>query len=163
MDKIKLPVLLAMAIFLPFAVCFGETIILKSGQRVEGKIIEQTNKYVKIDFFGVGLVYYNDEIDSILYTDSQAGQNGDSQAASLYQAYLTSLASGSGQGAAGTSLSTDKKTVKKRVIESVAERKKRMSKLFQKLRQEHNPGEESLGKEGPAKEASLPDSTGKSN
>ncbi len=41
-------------------------VILKSGQKLEGKIIEQTGQYIKFDS-GVGLTvtYYNDEIDSI--------------------------------------------------------------------------------------------------
>lgn len=43
----------------------AETIILKSGQKVEGKIIEKTDKYIKIDFQGVSLTYNVDEIASI--------------------------------------------------------------------------------------------------
>lgn len=44
---------------------FGETIILKSGKTIEGKIIEKTGKYIKIDFYGVALTYYMDEVASI--------------------------------------------------------------------------------------------------
>lgn len=44
---------------------FAETIVLKSGETVEGKIIEKTGKYVKIDFQGVPLTYFLDEIASI--------------------------------------------------------------------------------------------------
>jgi hypothetical protein len=40
----------------------AETLMLKSGQKIEGKIIEKTDKYVKIDFEGVSLTFYNDEI-----------------------------------------------------------------------------------------------------
>ncbi len=43
----------------------AETVMLKTGQRVEGKITERTDKYVKMDFQGVELVYYQDEIASI--------------------------------------------------------------------------------------------------
>ena len=43
----------------------AETIILKSGKTVEGKIIEKTDKYIKIDFQGMPLTYYSDEIESI--------------------------------------------------------------------------------------------------
>ena len=41
-------------------------VVLKSGQKVEGKIVEQKDKYVKFDS-GVGVVmtYYIDEIDTI--------------------------------------------------------------------------------------------------
>lgn len=44
---------------------FAETIILKSGQKIEGKIVEKTKEYVKIDFYGVVLTYFFNEIDSI--------------------------------------------------------------------------------------------------
>lgn len=44
---------------------FAETIVLKSGKKMEGKIIEKTNKYLKIDFYGVPLACYFDEIESI--------------------------------------------------------------------------------------------------
>ncbi|MDO8489205.1 MAG: hypothetical protein Q7S42_03735 [Candidatus Omnitrophota bacterium] len=44
---------------------FAETIILKSGKTVEGKIIEKTDKYIKIDFQSVPLTYFTDEIESI--------------------------------------------------------------------------------------------------
>lgn len=48
---------------------FAETIVLKSGKTIDGKIIERTDKYVKIDFYGVALTYFLDEIQSI------AGEN----------------------------------------------------------------------------------------
>jgi tetratricopeptide (TPR) repeat protein len=44
---------------------FAETLILKSGQKIEGKIIEKTDKSVKIDFFEVPITYFLDEIESI--------------------------------------------------------------------------------------------------
>jgi hypothetical protein len=46
-------------------VCFAETLVLKSGKTVEGKIIEKTNEYVKIEVQGVLLTYFFDEIGSI--------------------------------------------------------------------------------------------------
>ena len=44
---------------------FAETVILKSGKKIEGKIIERTDKYIKIDFNGVPLPYFFDEIEKI--------------------------------------------------------------------------------------------------
>ena len=44
---------------------FAETIVLKSGETVEGKKIEQTDNYIKIDFYGVPLTYFLDDIESI--------------------------------------------------------------------------------------------------
>jgi tetratricopeptide (TPR) repeat protein len=48
-----------------FAPAFAETIVLKSGQAIAGKIIEKTGKYIKIDFYGVPLTYFYEEIDRI--------------------------------------------------------------------------------------------------
>ncbi|TRZ49445.1 hypothetical protein D4Q80_02050, partial [bacterium] len=58
-------------IMLVFIICscfpvfaIAEVIVLKSGKTVEGKIIEQTDKYVKIDFNGVPLTYFFEDIVS---------------------------------------------------------------------------------------------------
>jgi hypothetical protein len=52
-------------LFLSFTCSYAETIVLKSGKTVEGKLIEKTDKYIKIDFQGVPLSYFLDEVDSI--------------------------------------------------------------------------------------------------
>jgi len=44
---------------------FAEVLRLKSGQEIEGRVIEKTDKYIKINFENVPLVYYLDEIISI--------------------------------------------------------------------------------------------------
>ena len=44
---------------------YAETVILKSGKTVEGKLIEKTNMYIKIDLQGVPVTYFLDEIESI--------------------------------------------------------------------------------------------------
>ena len=44
---------------------YAETIVLKSGKTVEGKLIEKTDKYIKIDFQGVPLTYSLSEIQSV--------------------------------------------------------------------------------------------------
>ncbi|MCX5705006.1 MAG: tetratricopeptide repeat protein [Candidatus Omnitrophica bacterium] len=46
-------------------ISFAEIISLKSGKTVEGKIIEETDKYIKLDFEGVLLTYFLDEIVAI--------------------------------------------------------------------------------------------------
>lgn len=51
--------------FLPLHLTFSEIIKLKSGKVVEGRIVEKTDSYIKVDFVGVPLVYFFDEIDSI--------------------------------------------------------------------------------------------------
>ena len=55
---------------------YAETIILKTGKKVEGKIIERTEGYVKVDLQGVPLTYYFEDIESIdgeVFTSSPAG------------------------------------------------------------------------------------------
>jgi tetratricopeptide (TPR) repeat protein len=65
MNKRWLPILL-LTISLSFPVLsFAETILLKSGKTVEGKLIERTDQYIKIDFQGVPLTYFFDEIENI--------------------------------------------------------------------------------------------------
>ena len=45
---------------------FTSQIILKTGQKIEGNIIEQTDKYVKIDTgLGVPITYYSDQIGTV--------------------------------------------------------------------------------------------------
>ncbi|MCX5699489.1 MAG: tetratricopeptide repeat protein [Candidatus Omnitrophica bacterium] len=63
MKKKRLLILL-LVLFFPVSI-FAEIIVLKSGKTVEGKFIEKTDKYIKIDFQGVPLIYYIDEIESI--------------------------------------------------------------------------------------------------
>lgn len=48
---------------LPFL--FAETIILKSGRQIEGRIIEKTEQYIKIEIEGILLTYWLDEIERI--------------------------------------------------------------------------------------------------
>jgi outer membrane lipoprotein-sorting protein len=45
--------------------CFAETIVLKSGREIKGKIIEEKDNYIKVDFEGVPLTYYTEDIESI--------------------------------------------------------------------------------------------------
>lgn len=72
MDKHKL-ISLILVICLQFSVsAFAETIVLKSGEIVEGKLIEKTDKYIKIDFQGVPLTYFLDEIQSVDKVDIQS-------------------------------------------------------------------------------------------
>ncbi len=44
---------------------FADMIVLKSGKVMEAKILERTDEYIKIDFKGVALTYFLDEIESI--------------------------------------------------------------------------------------------------
>ena len=49
--------------FVPFIYC--ETVVLKSGKIIEGEILEKTGEYIKINYVGVPLTYYLDDIESI--------------------------------------------------------------------------------------------------
>ena len=48
-----------------FSSIFAETITLKSGKTIEGKILEKTDKSIKVDINGVSVTYYIDEIEGI--------------------------------------------------------------------------------------------------
>ena len=77
MTKKKI-IILTLAISFCFpAFVFAETIVLKSGKSVEGKLIEKTDKYIKIDFMGVPLTYFFDEIESIdgKFVDSRSNSS----------------------------------------------------------------------------------------
>jgi len=60
--KIALLLIFSMSAAFP---AFAENIKLKSGQEVEGAIIEQTDRYIKIDFMGVPLTYFLEDIESV--------------------------------------------------------------------------------------------------
>lgn len=68
MEKKRLLILL-LVLCLPVSI-FAETVVLKSGKTVEGKIIEKTDKYVKIDFQGVPITYFVDEIEKVVSDNS---------------------------------------------------------------------------------------------
>jgi hypothetical protein len=53
-----------------YSPAFSEIIILKSGKTVEGRIIEETNKYVKIDSMGILLTYWRADIERIDRSES---------------------------------------------------------------------------------------------
>lgn len=44
---------------------FAETVVFKSGKTIEAKIIEKTNKSIKVDIEGIPLTYYLEDIESI--------------------------------------------------------------------------------------------------
>lgn len=66
-DKMRISlrlILLLLGFCLPEFV-FAETVILKSGQQIEAKILEKTDKYIKVDLYGVPITYYFEDIESI--------------------------------------------------------------------------------------------------
>lgn len=60
----KVQLLLIIFLFFPVFVS-AETIVFKSGHKIEGKIIERTDEYIKIDFYGVPVTHYLDEVETI--------------------------------------------------------------------------------------------------
>lgn len=48
---------------------FADTIILKSGRRIEGKISEKTDKYIKVDTDDLNLTFWLDEIEKVETTE----------------------------------------------------------------------------------------------
>lgn len=68
MDMKKICILISTFSFLfvmYITIVLADTIILKSGKEIEGKIIEETDEYVKIDIEGVPVTYFSDEVDRI--------------------------------------------------------------------------------------------------
>lgn len=65
MEKKKVSILILMICMCFSVAASAETIVLKSGKTVEGKILEKTDKYIKIDFEGVSLTYSIDEVERI--------------------------------------------------------------------------------------------------
>ena len=66
MENKRLICLIAVLLSLSFSIpVFAETVILKSGKKIEGKIIERTDDYVKVDQYGVPITYFLDDIESI--------------------------------------------------------------------------------------------------
>ena len=75
-------------------ICYAKTVVhLKSGAVGEGELVERTEEYIKLDYCGVELIYWMDEIESI-----NAGQENESaQVAApcdVYVAYLVALDKG---------------------------------------------------------------------
>ncbi|MCX5705731.1 MAG: hypothetical protein NTZ92_06725 [Candidatus Omnitrophica bacterium] len=83
--KVIILALMLMFLLSSPSLIFATTIVLKSGKSVEGKLIEKTNKYIKIDFCGVPLIYYYDEIENIK-DDSANSQRVDDE-----KEYLSAL------------------------------------------------------------------------
>lgn len=69
---------------------FSETIMLKSGRQVEGRIVEETKDYIKLDLEGVMLTYYKDEIDAISPQGLDSAGEAYKQLQVLYQGYNAS-------------------------------------------------------------------------
>lgn len=63
--KDKILFVLAFAILFTTSFSYAETVRLKSGKKIEGKILERTDKYIRINFFDVPLTFYLDEIEGI--------------------------------------------------------------------------------------------------
>jgi tetratricopeptide (TPR) repeat protein len=78
-DKLITLVLITLLCF-PFFV-FAETIVLKSGKSVEGKLLEKTDKYIKIDFYGVPLTFFNEEVEKSESTEEDLRKRDEERAA----------------------------------------------------------------------------------
>jgi hypothetical protein len=89
MKRIRLFILIFL-VCLPVST-FAETVVLKSGKTVEGKVVEKNDKYVKIDFQGVILTYFNDEIQSIENAVSSPVLSPSSKEASKPQGQLEAI------------------------------------------------------------------------
>ncbi|KPK98306.1 MAG: hypothetical protein AMJ95_04925 [Omnitrophica WOR_2 bacterium SM23_72] len=73
----KKMILLCLAAMFMAMNAFADTVTLKSGQEIEGRIIDRTDESVKMESFGVEVTYFMDEVDKI---------NGESVVASVQDA-----------------------------------------------------------------------------
>jgi hypothetical protein len=55
-----------MVVGLAVGIAQADSVKLKNGTTVEGKIVEQTDKGIKLDIGGVTLTYYTDEVESVV-------------------------------------------------------------------------------------------------
>ena len=58
-------ILLVILVLSLSSLAYAEVVKLKTGQTIEGEIVERTDEFIKVNFAGVPLTYYLDEIDSI--------------------------------------------------------------------------------------------------
>lgn len=65
MKKIVVRLIIFLSVLTITNFVFAATLYLKSGKTVNGSIIEETDEYIKIDFYGVPLKYYRDSIARI--------------------------------------------------------------------------------------------------
>jgi len=68
MEKKTLVSMIMIALFMALycsILSYAETIVLKSGETIEGEIIERTDEFIKVDIYGIPITYYLDEIESI--------------------------------------------------------------------------------------------------
>ena len=84
MNKKMTVVLLLMLLSISSSL-FAETIVLKSGKTVEGRIIEKTKDHIKIDVSGIPITYYSDEIVNIDNTPSSNSLPSNGQAVETSQ------------------------------------------------------------------------------
>lgn len=81
----KIIIVLSLLFFVPLLSASAGTIILKSGKTVEGKILEKTDKSIKVDIDGIAITYYLDEIANIKNTSSDDSLPHDNQTAIIPQ------------------------------------------------------------------------------
>jgi len=58
-------ILFVCALFLCAAPLYADSITLKSGQQVEGTIVERADRYIKIEAFGVAATYFIEDIERV--------------------------------------------------------------------------------------------------
>ena len=74
---IKKTILLTFLLALMFIpVSRADTVYLKNGKKLQGRIVEKTDKQIKISIKGVALTYYAEDIERIDYEKAQEASSG---------------------------------------------------------------------------------------
>ncbi len=73
--KVKILFVLGWLIFLMSnSLAFADTVTLKSGKKINGKVVERTKDYVKIEIEGITVTYWRDEIENVIEDKSTLSQ-----------------------------------------------------------------------------------------
>jgi hypothetical protein len=91
MGKIKKLLICGVFLFSFTGPVLSQTLILKSGQRIEGKIIEQTDKYIKVESQGAELTFDKNEITTIAEAPAPTAGKAVTLESETYKAYIQSL------------------------------------------------------------------------
>lgn len=63
--SVEVAIFLLIMMYADFSLARADTLYLKSGKKIEGKLLEKTDKYIKMELEGVPLTYFLEDVESI--------------------------------------------------------------------------------------------------
>ena len=64
MNKLTSKIIIVLSLLISFPV-FAETVLLKTGEKIEGKVVGENDRYITVNFKGIIIPYHNFEVESI--------------------------------------------------------------------------------------------------